>query len=247
MKKISIEKAFFGLLVAIMSITFIACTIIFFTSDVENTVGYYGYFFWVPLRPLVLSNHMVTILLTLTPAFIIWRARLIAPKGMIAAWGIFMFSSSYLGSTLDLYFVIWQWDKVMHAYSGGLLVILGFMLIKVMHKDNELPKGYSPMFISAAAFCFAMTVGVVWEIYEFSIDWLFDGNMQRWARQYLDGTRVPLEGQEALYDTMNDFMANMVGGIIVWIIGYLSLKKNGKFYNWMKFTKKPPREDKLII
>ena len=237
-KKIFGETGFFWLLCAIMTGTLVASGILMLTSSNQNVLGFYGYLMWVPLRPLVISNHLITLLMTLTPVFICWRAKLQLPTGLLAMWGIFMFSSSYLGSTMDLYFLIWQWDKVMHAYSGGLLVILGFMIIKAMHKDNQLPGGYSPMFIAAAAFCFAMTVGVVWEIYEFLIDYFLGGNMQRFAVQTIEGRGADLVGQAALYDTMNDFKANMVGGIIVWIAGYVSLKNNGKFYNWMQFTKK---------
>ena len=225
------EEGFFWLIVGIMMTTLISCIIIMLTNDES------GYFLWVRLRPLVISNHFVSIFILLTPYYFLWRTKHKAPPGLLAMWAIFMFGSNYLGSALDVYFIIPHLDTLMHAYSGGLLVILGFMLFRVIHKDNEYPQGSSPVFIIGAAFCFAMTVGVVWEIYEYLMDIIMGWNMQRFARQYLDGTRVDLIGQEALHDTMTDFIGNMAGAIVVLVAGYKSLKIDGKFAEWMKFNK----------
>ena len=74
------------------------------------------------------------------------------------------------------------------------------------------------------ALCFAVTVGVLWEIYEFSFDGLLGLNMQKFRLE--DGTQ--LIGRAALQDTMKDLIVDVVGAATVVAWGYLHSKRNEK-------------------
>ena len=96
---------------------------------------------------------------------------------------------------------------------------IGFSLIDILNKDNEKVT-LSPFFVAFFAFCFAITVGVVWEFYEFTSDGLLGTNMQKYKLK--DGTE--LVGKEALQDTMEDLIVDAVGAFSASTIGYISLK-----------------------
>lgn len=78
----------------------------------------------------------------------------------------------------------------------------------------------SPLFVAVFAFCFALALGAVWEIYEFAADCLLATNMQKFS---LDNGTV-LVGQAALRDTMKDLIVDALGAVGASVIGYISLK-----------------------
>lgn len=89
----------------------------------------------------------------------------------------FVFAALFLGETRDYYGRFWWWDMALHTTSGGLLGILGVLLVYVLNKDPEIDVHLRPSFVAFFAFCFAMMVGAVWEIFEFSMDQIFGMNM----------------------------------------------------------------------
>ena len=101
-----------------------------------------------------------------------------------------------------------------------MLGALGFSMIAIFNKAERIPLNLSPLFIAAFAFCFALAMGALWEIYEFSADALFGTNMQKFALD--DGT--PLVGQAALRDTMKDIIVDTLGALVMSVVGYISLK-----------------------
>ena len=78
-----------------------------------------------------------------------------------------------------------------------------------------------------------MTMGMLWEIYEFSVDYFFGTNMQKFA---LEGG-VPKVGQEALMDTMKDIIVDTVGALVMSVLGYLSLKNKTGFVDKLIFRR----------
>ena len=78
----------------------------------------------------------------------------------------------------------------------------------------------SPLFVVIFSFCFAVTLGVVWEIYEFTFDGVLGLNMQKFALE----SGEALIGRAALVDTMKDLIVDALGAFIMSIIGYISLK-----------------------
>ena len=78
----------------------------------------------------------------------------------------------------------------------------------------------SPIFVATFAFCFAVTLGVVWEIYEFSADYIMGTNMQKFGTE----AGELFLGQAALMDTMKDLIVDTIGAFVISVIGYVSLK-----------------------
>ena len=92
----------------------------------------------------------------------------------------------------------------------------------------------SPAFVSLFAFCFAVTLGVFWEVYEFTFDGILGINMQKFMLE--DGTQ--LIGRAALFDTMKDLIVDMVGAFIVSLSGYFFMNEEKDWLKKRQFKKK---------
>ena len=106
------------------------------------------------------------------------------------------------------------------AMSGAMLGALGFSMIAIFNNAERIPLNLSPVFIAVFAFCFALALGAVWEIYEFTMDSVFGTNMQK----YMLDNGTALIGQAALQDTMKDIIVDAIGALVMSTIGYISLK-----------------------
>lgn len=135
---------------------------------------------------------------------------------------LFIFTHMILGEVYRLYDNSLVFDKILHTASGVLFAAVGYSLIGLLNKKREAGAGLSPLFVALFAFCFAITVGCLWEIYEFTADSLLGTNMQRWQDAYvsvnIDGveTLVQLYGQgSGIADTMGDIIVNAAGALPV--------------------------------
>lgn len=117
---------------------------------------------------------------------------------------VFVYMSLFLGEVQGYYARFWWWDIVLHTGSGFLLGILGFLLVYVLNEKEDIELDLHPKFIAFFAFIFAMGMGSVWEIFEFSMDQLFGMNMQK----------------SGLVDTMWDLIVYGVGALIISILGW---------------------------
>ena len=99
--------------------------------------------------------------------------------------------------------------RVLHALSGAMLGALGFSVLTFLNKAEGIPVSMSPAFAALFTFCFALALDVLWEIYEFTVDALFQTNMQKYA---LEGGEA-LAGQAALQDTMGDLIVDFIGAL----------------------------------
>ena len=99
----------------------------------------------------------------------------------------------------------------------SIIVILYFV-----NKDKNVRVSLSPIFVAVFAFCFALAIGALWEVYEFTFDSILGLNMQKHTTE----TGVALVGTKALSDTMKDIIVDAVGALVVVIIGYISEKKS---------------------
>src|SRR3954464_3584094 len=108
--------------------------------------------------------------LTLIPAFLFRRYRVIMPPEFQLISALFVFLSLFLGSALDFYYRFWWWDLVLHTASGFLLGIVGFIVLFVLNQTDQMPKGMKPVFLCLFGVTFAVTLGVLWEIFEFACD-----------------------------------------------------------------------------
>lgn len=102
----------------------------------------------------------------------------VPPELQLAAIG-FVFASLFLGEIRDYYTRFWWWDVALHTTSGFLLGILGFLLVHVMNETEKIHVHMKPGFVAFFAFMFALGVGALWEIFEFTMDGVFGMNMQK--------------------------------------------------------------------
>ena len=168
---------------------------------------------------------------------------------------LFIFAAEILGE-LKCYFITFShWDSMLHTTTGFLCAATGFALIDILNRNSRIKFQLSPIYVALTAFCFSMTVGVLWEFFEFGMDWLFHMDMQKDTVVQsitsvmldptnsnvpvtIDGiTSVAVNGQElgfsgyldiGLYDTMKDLFVNFVGAVVFSTIGYFYIKHRGK-------------------
>ena len=109
---------------------------------------------------------------------------------------------------------------ILHTFSGLMLGALGFSVVHLLNRTEQVPVNLSPLLVAVFAFCFAVALGVIWEIYEYTFDGILHLNMQKFAVQ----NGEPLIGREALKDTMGDLIVDALGAFAMAVIGYISLK-----------------------
>jgi len=139
---------------------------------------------------------------------------------MIIAYAVFLYCAIYLGEVQKFYYNVPHWDTVLHAFSGAALGALGFSLVSLLTRSEAVAFSLSHIFVALFAFCFALSLGVLWEIYEFTMDALVHTNMQKYALE----NGAQLVGQAALADTMKDLIVDAAGAFAISVIGYISLK-----------------------
>ena len=153
----------------------------------------------------------IVVLLTLVPAFLFRRYRIVVPPEFQLISAAFVFLSLFLGSAFDLYYKYWWWDVVLHTSSGFLLGIVGFVALFLLNGTDRLPKGMTPAFIAFFGVTFAVTLGVLWEIFEFAVD--------------VAAPAVNMQSRETgVSDTMHDLIVDTIGVVIVAFMGYAYLK-----------------------
>lgn len=119
---------------------------------------------------------------------------------------VFTYSTLFLGEIGNFYERLWWWDIFMHAGAAIGFGLIGFIIIFMLFRGNKYAA--PPIALAWFAFCFAMTLGVIWEIFEFGMDSLFDLNMQK----------------SGLADTMYDLMVDTLGAFLGAMAGFFYLK-----------------------
>lgn len=142
------------------------------------------------------------------------------PTPLYIMYIIFLYAAIFLGEVRSFYYKIPSWDNILHTFSSIMTGFLGFMLVALLNRSEHTKLNLSPFFVAMFAFCFSLTVGTVWEIYEFLSDAILSTNMQK----FMTAEGVILSGHEAIADTMHDFMIDALGALIASVAGYLSLK-----------------------
>ena len=83
---------------------------------------------------------------------------------------LFIFAAEILGEIQNFYGIIPYWDTLLHTLNGFLCAAIGIALIDILNKNKVSNLNLSPLFVAIVAFCFSMTVGVLWEFFEYSVD-----------------------------------------------------------------------------
>jgi len=157
------------------------------------------------------------ILLTLTPLLMKRRFGVFIPPEFELMAIAFIFAALFLGETQDYYIRYWWWDIVLHTSSGALLGIVGFLLVHILNETEDIDIHMKPVFVASFAFLFAVGLGALWEIFEFSMDQFFGLDMQK----------AMLSDPSGLTDTMWDLIVDTLGAIVIAIMGYGYLRTAG--------------------
>jgi len=169
---------------------------------------------------LMLVQCFLGLLAMLIPGMLRRMIRLDIPSVMIIAYAVFLYCAIYLGEVRDFYHTIPYWDTILHTFSGAALGALGFSLVSILNKSDLVVFSLSPVFMALFAFGFAVSLGVLWEIYEYSVDALLKTNAQKYALK----SGQLLVGQAALSDTMKDLIVDAIGALTMAVIGFISMK-----------------------
>ncbi len=175
------------------------------------------------------------ILVTLSPFYLGKLFRVYIPPEFVLLAIAFIFASLFLGEVYGYYARFWWWDLALHTCSGFLLGIIGFLLVYVLNEVEDIGMHMRPGFVALFSFMFAVGIGALWEIFEFSMDSLFGANMQK--EMFGDPS--------GLTDTMWDLIVDTLGALVISVLGYGYLKtaKNESFLErWIQsFIKSNPR------
>ncbi len=198
---------------------------------------------------------ILTLLLLLVPSFVQVNLKIELPTVLEITILIFIFAAEILGEIQSFYVKFPFWDDVLHTINGFLAAAIGFALIDILNRNKRAKINLSPFFVAVVAFCFSMTIGVIWEFFEFSMDTFAGLDMQKDTVVHhitsvaLDDTKsnIPVtitqindtfvNGQSlgvggyldiGLIDTMKDLFVNFIGAVVFSIIGFFYIKNRGK-------------------
>lgn len=198
---------------------------------------------------------LLVLILFMLPFFIQQNFGIQLPTTLEIIILLFIFAAEILGELKGYFITYPNWDTILHTTTGFLCAATGFALIDILNRNSRIKFQLSPAYVALAAFCFSMTVGVLWEFFEFGMDRLFDMDMQKdtvvqsITSVMLDPTNsnipvtiddihsVAVNGTDlgfdgyldiGLYDTMEDLFVNFIGAVTFSVIGYFYIKRRGK-------------------
>jgi len=163
---------------------------------------------------------------TFLPSLLEFKLEIDYPSELEIAVLLFIIGSLYLGELHEYYEKFPWWDILLHTISAMIVAGIGLSIVFVLNESKRLAFKLSPVFVCLFAFCFAVAVGTIWEIYEFAMDQIFGLNMQK----------------SGLMDTMWDLIVDCIAALIFSIIGYFHIKRNINFFQKIeqKFFKLNP-------
>ena len=227
----------------------------------------------VMVRQIFLHNYwnaflcILVLIQFLIPYFITKKLKIELPSIFEIIILLFIFSSEVLGEIQNFYGVFKHFDTVLHTLNGFLCAAVGFSLIDLCNNNSE-KFNLSPLYLTIVAFCFSITIGVLWEFLEYSIDKVMLSDMQKdklvtkissvWLNPdgknkaiivdninktiiYSDSGETVIEGgylDLGLNDTMKDLIVNFVGAVVFSIFGYLYIINRDKYKIAEKFMPK---------
>ena len=122
---------------------------------------------------------VLTLFLFTLPSFLERTIRIEIPDTLEVIILLFIFAAEILGEIQAYYIQYPYWDTMLHTLNGFLCAAIGFSLLDILNRNEKLKFSLSPVYLAVVAFCFSMTIGVLWEFFEFSMDQLFLLDMQK--------------------------------------------------------------------
>lgn len=197
---------------------------------------------------------LLTLVLFTLPSFVEKRLKVDVPNTLEILILLFIYAAEILGEIREYYIIFPYWDTMLHIVNGFLCAAIGIALIDIFNRSQRFTFRMSPFFVAMVAFCFSMTIGVLWEFFEFAMDTIFHMDMQkdtivpviRSVLLHPDGRNIPvaleiesvvINGVQwnyggyldiGLIDTMKDLLVNFVGAAAFSVIGFFYIKNRGK-------------------
>ncbi len=122
---------------------------------------------------------VLTLILFTIPSFIERTIRIDIPDTLEIIILLFIFAAESLGEIQAYYVQFPYWDTMLHTLNGFLCAAIGFSLLDILNRDERLAFKLSPVYLAVVAFCFSMTIGVLWEFFECFMDQMFLLDMQK--------------------------------------------------------------------
>lgn len=198
---------------------------------------------------------ILALLLLYAPSWIQVKLHIELPPALEITILCFIFAAEILGEVNAFYVVIPGWDTMLHTLNGFLAAAVGFSMVLLLNDDERLTFDLSPFFLALVAFCFSMTIGVLWEFFEFGMDFFFHTDMQKDTIIHnlytvtLDATRsnkvvavkgiqdVVINGESlglggyldiGIIDTMKDLFVNFIGAVVFSVTGFFYARSKGR-------------------
>jgi len=201
---------------------------------------------------------LLSLLLFTIPTIIEDRLKIKLPSVLESIIYLFIFSAEILGEINNFYGIIPYWDTILHTLNGFLVAGIGFSLIDLLNKNSKKIK-LSTIYVAIVAFCFSMTIGVLWEFFEFGADKYFNLDMQKdeivseFSSVEFDETKsnkaikvkdmqkteiytndgvITIDGgylDIGINDTMKDLFVNFIGAVVFCLFGYLYILDRDKY------------------
>lgn len=122
---------------------------------------------------------ILSLVLFMIPSFVSKNFGINLPDTLEIIVLLFIFAAEILGEISAFYVKVSFWDTMLHTVNGFLCAAIGFALVDVLNRSSRFRFQLSPMYLALVAFCFSMTVGVLWEFFEFGMDQIFGFDMQK--------------------------------------------------------------------
>lgn len=217
---------------------------------------------------------ILTLLLLVIPSLVQVTMKIELPTTLEIIILVFIFAAEILGEIREFYIVFPFWDTVLHTLNGFLAAAIGFSLVDLLNRSERMVFKLSPLFTAIVAFCFSMTIGVIWEFFEFGMDHILGFDMQKDTIIHtirsvmLDPaggnnvaeigniTSVVVQGKDlglggyldiGLIDTMKDLMVNFIGAVVFSVIGYFYVKNRGKGRVVGRFVPRKKKEERDFL
>jgi hypothetical protein len=194
---------------------------------------------------------LLTLMLLFLPSVVQVQFKIEIPPTLEIVIFCFIFAAEILGTLNSFYSIIPFWDTMLHTINGFLAAAIGFSLVWLLNDSEKQKINLSPIYLCLVAFCFSMTIGVLWEFSEFTMDSLFGMDTQRDTivltinsrlldpvvfegnritdiqEVVIDGKATNLHGylDIGLIDTMKDMFVNLIGAIVFSIFGYFYTRR----------------------
>ncbi len=121
----------------------------------------------------------LSLVLLVLPSIISKKMKIVLPSTLEIIILLFVYAAEILGEINSFYVRVPHWDPMLHTINGFLCAAIGFALVDMMNRNDRFSFQLSPLYLAIVSFCFSMTVGVLWEFFEFSGDYFLGMDMQK--------------------------------------------------------------------